>query len=635
MIPEFGLIALIMAFVLSLLHCVVPAGRWCQIATQELANVSLTLVFAQCFLVTLSFVTLTWAFVHDDFSVHYVAQHSNTLLPLYYKIGAVWGGHEGSLLLWALILSIWSLAIGVASREIPSVVRLTVGVVLNIILLGFLGMILGTSNPFERLLPEIPIEGADLNPILQDITFILHPPILYIGYVGLAIPFAFAIAECLHKTHLASHQWVSWVRPWTLLAVGALSLGITLGSWWAYYELGWGGWWFWDPVENASLMPWLVGCAYVHMLWVSRDTPRYHAWRTVLALVAFLLSLLGTFLTRSGIMSTVHAFTSDQSRGVYLLSFLSIATVAAAFLYAMKLKHWEEGPTVPPFSKVGLMFLGSILLVVSTFSILLGTLYPLVIDTFKGETLSIGSPYFNTVITPIWGLCLLLMAMAPRLQFPRLQILLMGLPVMVLMGACYWHPAFSWGATLGVGVAGWLIVTTLAQLRSVLKSRGRWGYWIAHMGVAVTAMGVVLSVSLETEKSLTLQPGQTAVVGDYTLVMNTLVVVNGANYEGIRAYFDVKRHGRPVTVLTPEKRYYKARDLVTTESSLGRYRWTDFTLALGEPLGDDRWSLRFYTKPFVRFIWLGGVMMALGMLSKFVTLRRKMPPLPCAITTIA
>lgn len=633
MIPELGLIFLIMAFALSVLHVAVAAGRAVGFAWTELANVSFTFSVAQCFCVTMSFVTLVMAFVENDFSVYYVAQNANTALPLYFKIGAVWGGHEGSLLLWALILSFWLLGVAWSSRTIPPTIRVTVLSVLSAILSGFLGMLLFTSNPFTRLLPDVPIQGADLNPLLQDITFMIHPPILYMGYVGLAVPFAFAIAECWNREAIPAAVWIGWVRRSALLAVAALTLGITLGSWWAYYELGWGGWWFWDPVENASLMPWIVGCAYLHMLWVSRQSPRYTSWRIVLALFAFILSLLGTFLTRSGVISTVHAFASDQSRGIYLMTFLSLVTLGASWVFLRRLPSPLD-KSIAPVSKVALIFLGSILLVISTLSILLGTLYPLAMDQLNAQIISIGAPYFNTVITPIWGACLLLMAIAPYMRFDAdrfqdfwLRIRKAVFPVLlVLIGIgvwCYRQESCSWIRGCGLAITAVLLIATAWQFPKIWNQPQRWGYWLAHMGVGVTALGIILSVILESEKSFSLRPGQAAELGGYTLTLEKLDSIQGANYEGIKAYFYVKYQDKMVARLTPEKRYYKARDLVTTESSLGLYRWTDFYVALGEPLDDDRWSLRFYTKPFVRFIWWGGVCIALGMLSQLWVLRKR------------
>lgn len=627
MIPECGLMALIFAWILSLISSTVVAWRFASITDQERAKISTALCFGQSFFVILSFVILIGAFVSHDFSLQYVALNSNLSLPWYYQIGAVWGGHEGSLLLWASLLCGWILAVVLGSSDVPNPVRVTVQSTLSVLLAGFLGMMLLTSNPFLRLLPFSPPDGNDLNPLLQDWAFILHPPTLYLGYVGLAVPFAFAIAECIHKTAISGPVWISWVRRYALISVGALTAGITLGSLWAYYELGWGGWWFWDPVENASLMPWLVGCAYVHILWVSHLSPRYTGWRVLLAFMAFILSVLGTFLTRSGVISTVHAFTSDKSRGIYLLGFLTLVILGATLAYLWRGFRSENEEPSAPFSKAGLLLLGSVLWVVSAGTILLGTLYPLFLEKLTGQNVSVGTPYFNTVVTPMWVLGLALMAVAPHCRLSRSDLAELGrryanyLICMTLVSiaisiACYWSGHFSPFATLAIVLAVILLYSTAIQWPQIRLYPERRGSAIAHTGVAILVLGVVLSVDLGSEKSITLKPGQIAQLEETSLIFEKLVPVTAANYEGVRGYFSLMKGDKRIALLTPEKRYFKSRDIVTTESSLRLYRGTDYTLALGEPLGDDRWSLRIYTKPYVRLIWLGGFIMALGLLSK-------------------
>lgn len=621
MLPEIGFICLIVAFVMALGHTLLLAGRCIKADMSPWVDLSSTFSLAQCFLLTLSFLVLVWAFWSHDYSVHYVAQHAHDDLPAFYLIGAVWGGHEGSLLLWGWILSVWLLAVSLGTRGLPAEIRLTVQSILSLLLSGFLGMILFTSNPFARLLPNPPLAGADLNPILQDPIFIIHPPILYIGYVGLAIPFAFAMAECFNRRSLSGKDWSAWVRPWVLVAMSALTVGITLGSWWAYYELGWGGWWFWDPVENASLMPWIAGCAFLHILWVSRREGWYTNSRLMLSFSVFILSVLGTFLTRSGILSTVHAFASDKTRGYYLLLYLSGIILLATLAFIVRQPVERDPPLPAPVSKSALMGLGAILFAVATASVLLGTLYPLLAEALWDQTLSIGAPYFNTVIMPIMWVALVLMAIAPHLRLKQelssedwqtarkhLFPLLIGVVVIVAWGLMSLS-VMAWCSLLLV----WLLCySMLIQIPRLWRQPMRWGYWFSHMGFVVLALGIILSVSFESERTLSLSPGETVRINNFALTLQSLNRVEGPNYEGLQAQLRLRAHDKTVLVLKPEKRYFKTRDLVTTESALGCYHLTDFYIALGEPLGDDRWSLRFYIKPFVRLIWLGGLLIGFG-----------------------
>lgn len=636
MIPEFGLCSLIIAFGLALLTAVLlplavfkPQWAYCQ-------GIAKPLALGQCFFVLLSFLILMFCFTTDNFSVLYVAQNSYSGLPLIYKICAVWGAHEGSLLLWALILSVWTVSVTCLTRANEQHVRLNsegfetasreralITGILSALQTGFLFLLLQTSNPFNRLLPFPAKEGIDLNPLLQDPGFVLHPPLLYLGYVGFAVPFAFVIAAMLLKDQ--SFQWARRARPWALLAWSFLTLGIILGSWWAYYELGWGGWWFWDPVENASFMPWLMGAALVHALLIASDQKIFSAWSILLALSAFILSLMGTFLVRSGVLSSVHAFASDPLRGIYILSFLGIVSLGSLGLYLYRQPQSATRLPISFFSKQALLLLGNMILFVATLTVLLGTLYPLLIEVLSQEKISVGPPYFNSVFIPILVPALLLMAITPHLNWhserwqqlrPKVQkigLIFVGLTVMWLI---FFQRFFSLIATCGILLGIWVAVGTVFKLISYKPfwrmPVQKWGMVLAHLGLSCVVLGITLTSSLESEKEFKIAVGQTVSMGQYQLLFHDLKEIAGTNFHGVEGNFVLKNQEKEIAQLYPQKRYFVPRNLPMTETAINAGFLRDFYLALGESLADGSWSVRFYIKPFVRWIWLGGLMIAVG-----------------------
>jgi len=547
MLIELGHLSLIIAFALALLQIGIT---FYGVRSQQhhLLSTIRPLTILQGLFILLSYSILTYAFITHDFSLSYVAKNSNSLLPLMYRFSAVWGAHEGSLLLWVLLLSAWSVALALWSRNLP---QDRFGIVLGVIAFissGFLAFILFTSNPFDRLLPFPPQDGADLNPLLQDIGLIVHPPILYMGYVGFAIAFAFAIAALISSQF--DSKWMNWCRPWTLLAFAFLSVGIALGSWWAYYELGWGGWWFWDPVENASLMPWLVGAALIHSLAVSHARGAFKSWTLLLAILAFSLSLLGTFLVRSGVLTSVHAFANDPSRGLFILGFLLLVVGGALTLYAWRAAKLHSTASFSWFSRETLLLLNNLLLVVACATILLGTLYPLILDALTGEKLSIGPPYFNTLFVPLALATIVLMALGPmsawrhmdvkkvwlRLRYIALASLFLGigLPLIVTKAVI---PL----VVVGLIAALWLILATLEdvarrsgyQWRSLLKlNSSYYGMVIAHLGVAVLAIGVCIVSHYAVERDVRLAVGEHVNIGPYQFKLEAITDIAGSNFRG-------------------------------------------------------------------------------------------------------
>lgn len=622
MIPEFGLVTLILALMMSLVQAfVAPVGlinqrfAFCQTFSRPAA-------FGQCFFVVISFVTLMCCFVQDDFSLEYIAQNSNSHLPLVYKICAVWGAHEGSLLLWSLILALWTVAVATRTKALPKDVSVIVLSILGCISIGFLLLLLQTSNPFARILPFSPNEGADLNPLLQDPGFVLHPPFLYMGYVGLAVPFAFAITAMILKNKPI--PWATWARPWALLAWSFLTVGITLGSWWAYYELGWGGWWFWDPVENASFMPWLVGAALGHALLISASKQQlFNSWSLLLALSAFILSLIGTFLVRSGVVSSVHAFASDPSRGTFILGFLALVVMFSFGLFISRGIKAQTLSRSSAYSRESLMLLGNVILYVATLTVLLGTLYPIFIEVLKEERLSVGPPYFNSVFIPIMIPLLGLMAIAPHIKWgedtigllwPKMKIALLLSPIVV--ASLFFLKDFPVMSYIGILFGAWVLAGTLFAVwkLNVNGNLGlsRWGMILAHFGIGLAVLGIALTTALETEKDLKMSLGETVRIQKYEFVFKDLKDIQGPNYEGIQATFLINQNQKLLNKLYPEKRFFIPRNTPMTETAIYPGLFRDFYIALGERLDDGSWTVRLYIKPFIRFIWLGGLMIALG-----------------------
>ena len=623
MIPELGHFALILALLVAVVQGVLPLwGTFNRNpAWQSLARPS---ALMQAGLVALAFACLASSFLANDFSVVYVAQHSNTLLPKPYQFAAVWGGHEGSLLLWVLLLALWSAAVAVFSRTLPLAMVARVLGVLGLVSVGFLSFILTTSNPFQRLLPAAQ-EGRDLNPLLQDPGLVIHPPMLYMGYVGMSVAFAFAIAALLSGRLDAA--WARWSRPWTVIAWSFLTFGIGLGSWWAYYELGWGGWWFWDPVENASLMPWLVGTALIHSLMVTEKRGSFKAWTVLLAIGAFSLSLLGTFLVRSGVLTSVHAFASDPARGVFILLFLAVVVGISLTLFAWRAPQVTLGGSMGLLSRESFLLVNSVLLVVATAAVLLGTLYPLVIDALNLGKLSVGPPYFNLVFAPLMVPLLFILipgtvARWREAQWSELVRELRWVGLLALLIGCTAPLAYggwSAGTALGWTLGAWVALGTLWQVVQRLRKPGRipasfWGMHLAHLGMAVLVVGVTGVKSFEVERDVRMGLGDEVSIAPYTFRLVGMTNVQGPNYRAVRAEVEVFRQGRRLEVLWPEKRNYLSSAMPMTEAAIDSGFMRDLYVSMGDRLEGDRpeWSMRVYYKPFVPWLWGGVLLMVFG-----------------------
>lgn len=630
LVPELGHFALILAFAIAIIQAIVPLVG--TIIKSELwMGFARPMATGQFVFMMLSFVCLSMAFVADDFSVQYVATHSNSHLPYYYKLSAVWGGHEGSLLLWALILAGWSFAVAIFSRDLPQDMLARVLSIMGMISVGFGLFILATSNPFTRYLPEFPQEGADLNPLLQDIGLIIHPPMLYMGYVGFSVAFAFALAALMSGRLDAA--WARWSRPWTTVAWAFLTLGISLGSWWAYYELGWGGWWFWDPVENASFMPWLVGTALMHSLAVTEKRGVFKSWTVLLAIIAFSLSLLGTFLVRSGVLTSVHAFASDPDRGAFILGLLAITLIGALTLYALRAPAVSSRASHTMLSRETFLLLNNVFLMVATVTVFLGTLYPLLMDFIGGGKLSVGAPYFNKLFVPIVSVLVAIMGVGivSRWKDTKAEFLIKQLWVAALLSTLLaalfpfmFAGEFSAPVFLGMWISFWLISVTFkdiwnksssksGRLKGLSKlSRSYIGMVLGHLGVAASIIGICLVSNYEEERDLRLAPGDSVTVAGYEFRFDELTHKTGPNYVADKAIISVWVDGENITTLKPEKRVYNAQRNMMTEASIDPGLFRDLYVAMGEPLDGDAWAIRVHYKPFVRWMWLGALMMAAG-----------------------
>ena len=622
-LPELGQIALILALLVAALQALLPL-LGAQRGIAPLMALARPAAFLQLALVGLAFAILTHGFVVQDFSLRYVAENSNSLLPMVYRYTAVWGAHEGSLLLWALILALWTAAVAQFSKALPMPVVARVLGVMGVVAIGFLAFLIFTSNPFERLLPAA-AEGRDLNPLLQDPGMIIHPPMLYLGYVGFSVPFAFAIAALLEGRIDA--QWLRWTRPWTNVAWGFLTLGIALGSWWAYYELGWGGWWFWDPVENASFMPWLAGAALLHSQAVTEKRGSFGGWTLLLAIAAFSLSLLGTFLVRSGVLTSVHAFAADPSRGLFVLIFLGIVIGGSLLLYALRAP--DNDANAKPFaaaSRETLLLLNNLLLTTACAMVLLGTLYPLLADALDLGKISVGPPYFALMFVLLMAPLVALLPFGPLSKWQREDIaspLRMlapwaALAVVAATVAFFLAPQGRWKVAFGVLGALWVGFGTLRFLWSRWKLQGAkltremLGMSLAHFGIAVFLVGALLVEGLALQHELAVKPGETVTLGARSFRFDGVVETRGPNYIADKGTVQVLRDGRVVATLHPEKRRYAAGGQVMTEAGITSDVFGDAYVAIGESLGGDSWALRVHIKPFVRWIWAGALLMALG-----------------------
>ncbi len=631
MIVELGHFLLVLALSVSLLQGVagLVGAQFNSVALMAVARPASYALFA---LLLLSYLALSYAFATDDFSVLYVAAHSNTSLPIYYKLSAVWGGHEGSLLLWVFVLGGWIFAVALLSRKLPDTFSVRVLGVMGLIATGFLLFTLATSNPFERLFP-MPADGRDLNPLLQDPGLIIHPPMLYMGYVGFSVAFAFAIATLLDGKFDSS--WARWSRPWVLAAWVFLTIGITLGSWWAYHELGWGGWWFWDPVENASFMPWLVGTALIHSLAVTEKRNAFRSWTLLLAILAFSLSLLGTFLVRSGVLVSVHAFANDPERGVYILAFLTVVIGSALLLYVTRSPQIKSGGVFALVSREHLLLINNVLLVVAMACILIATLYPLAMDVLGLDKISVGAPYFSAVFVPLTLPLVFLAGLGPKMQWRQASLRQLWqatrgiLGIAIFVGAILLFlvgDSFSLLTVLGVVAGVWIIFAMLNTLfklgNNTLSESLTWkrlrslpasfyGMNMAHIGMGIFVLGVTFSGAYSEEKNALLGEGETITVAGYRFVFNGVGNTEGPNYSALEGELDVYKGDEQVATLYPQKRVYRVQTNPMTEAAIDATLLRDLYVSLAEPVG-ERFGVRVYYKPFIRWIWIGALLMALG-----------------------
>ena len=647
MLPEIGHASLIITMVMALVSSIIPfaltntyvAKKINEPLLVDLLRATRNIVWGQWFFVTCALVILGIAFLQNDFTVSYVANHSNILLPTQYKISAIWGGHEGSLLLWVWILCLWTSLLAFTNASLPLLVRAQVLAVLSMITLGFLCFIVFTSNPFDRLLPDFPMDGQDLNPLLQDPGLIFHPPMLYMGYVGFAVPFAFAISALVNGHY--DRQWAKWSRPWTKAAWAFLTLGIALGSWWAYYELGWGGWWFWDPVENASFLPWLSGLALLHSQLACEKRDGFKVWTVLIAIVTFSLSLLGTFLVRSGVLTSVHSFASDPERGVFILGFLTVVVGGSLLLFSLRAEKLRTDIEFKFISREFLLMLNNIFLLVACATVLIGTLFPIFSDVLNLGKISVGPPYFNTLFFPLALLLLFFMAVVPLVSWGNADLKLKKNTIIIsaLISAVA-SLAFQWlyFNNLNLKVASilflcfWVLLLLLSHLdfRHINNLKSSWSrqsssqknMHFAHLGFVISVVGIVLTSIYSDERDVSLAYGETIKVGGVDFTFHGVSAAQGPNYMATVGEVSVIRKNQNLLVFYPEKRYYLVQNNPMTEVAIDAGLLRDLYVALGEDLGEDRWSLRIYYKPFIRFIWLGALIMSI---STLVYLFRKKP----------
>ena len=629
MIPEVGHFALILALLVAIVQGIFPiiGAAKANVAWMALAKPAARIQFI---LVAIAFLALAYTFAIKDYSVLYVASNSNSKLPLQYRIAALWGGHEGSLLLWAFILNVWTVAVTYFSKHLPQITRARILGVMGLISVGFLLFLLAVSNPFERLIPAA-IDGRDLNPLLQDPGMVFHPPMLYMGYVGFSVAFAFAIAALLGGELDAA--WARWSRPWTTLAWVFLTIGIMAGSNWAYYELGWGGWWFWDAVENASFMPWLVGTALIHSLAVTEKRGSFKAWTVLLAIGAFSLSLLGTFLVRSGVLTSVHAFATDPERGLFILAFLVIVIGGSLTLFAWRATSVGKGGGFDVLSRESFLLGNNVLLVVAAGSVLLGTLYPLFLDTLGLGKISVGSPYFDSVFAPLMAPAVFLMGIGPIAKWKKTELPELALRVrwaffislataaLLPLWVGHWTPMIG----LGLFLAAWVLIVSLQTLRErlvvnhqPLLSRIRsvpfawWGMWFAHLGIGIFILGVTIVKGFETETAVRMKTGDVAHLSGFAFTFEGIQSIEGPNYIAAQGTISVTKNGKAVATLNPSKRIYTVQNMPMSEAGISSSLTGDVYASLGEKLQDGAWSVHIYYKPMVNWIWGGCALMALG-----------------------
>ncbi len=630
MIAELGNYALALSLAISLLLAILPLWG-AEKGNAQLMSLARPMTYGLFVSLSIAFAALFYLFAVNDFSVQYVVNNSNTSLPIVYRLSAVWGSHEGSLLLWIWLLTLWSAAVALFSKRLPQEAVARVLGIMGIITIGFLIFVLFTSNPFARTFPDFPVDGRELNPLLQDVGLIFHPPLLYMGYVGFSVAFAFSIATLM--TGKLDTAWARWSRPWTMAAWIFLTLGIVLGSWWAYYELGWGGWWFWDPVENASLMPWLAGTALLHSLAVTEKRAAFKAWTVLLAILAFSLCLLGTFLVRSGILVSVHAFASDPTRGLYILAYLVVVIGGSLALYAYKGNQIRARDNYERYSRESLLLLNNILLMTALAVVLLGTLLPLVHKQLGLGTISVGAPFFNQMFMLIMIPFAFLLGVGPLVKWRRDQVSAIRKPVIVslvitLLAGCVLpyilQDKVTVSAVLGVMMTVFILLLSLYEsyLRATHRNsffsgirklpRSHWGMLLAHLGVAMTVWGIAFSQNYSIERDVRMNVGDSVQIAGYEFKFQGITDANGPNYLGGKAQVEVLKNGKLETTLYAEKRFYTVSKMSMTEAAIDWGFGRDLYVALGESLGNGAWALRLYYKPFIRWIWLGGLFMACG-----------------------
>ncbi|AQS35611.1 c-type cytochrome biogenesis protein CcmF [Shewanella psychrophila] len=628
MIPELGHLSLIIGLAFAFLLASVPLIGVAR-KDQYLVRYAWPLSYGMFFFIFLSVIVLGYSFAVDDFSVAYVAHHSNSQLPIFFKIAAVWGGHEGSLLFWVFALSGWTAAVAYFSKSLEEVFTARVLSVLAFIVIGFALFMVLTSNPFERLFP-IPMEGRDLNPMLQDVGLIFHPPMLYLGYVGFSVSFAFAISALMGGS--LDSAWARWSRPWTLAAWVFLTGGISLGSWWAYYELGWGGWWFWDPVENASFMPWLVGTALLHSVIVTEKRAAFRNWTVLLSITAFSLSLLGTFIVRSGVLTSVHSFAADPSRGMFILLLLGLAVGGSLTLFAFRASQMKSPARFDLWSRETMLLICNILLTVACGTVLLGTLYPLLIDALNMGKISVGPPYFNAVFVPIVLVLFVFMGIGPNIRWKRAKPGAMKAKVLVpaivaiiagLAAPFLADGKFNFWVVLGIGTATWVTLMTLragydlikskdGSLSLVRLSRSQLGMIIAHLGIAVSVVGGTMVSNYSIEKSVRMGPGISQELAGYTFNYLETKNVVGPNYTALQGQIEVSKDGEFITLLKPDRRQYNVRTMDMTEAGIDWGLFRDLYVTMGDPISSTEFAVRLNYKPFVRWLWFGSIFMMVG-----------------------
>lgn len=621
MLPELGTFAIILALCFS----VIQSGVFVLTSREKVASVSLAAAVGQFIFLVLGMFLLIASFLNSDMTVVYVREHSNHLLPLIYRVGAAWGGHEGSLLLWCLILSGWTVVFGFLSNRsfVINIIFPKIIMILGLISAGFISFLLFTSNPFKRDFPTQLVSGDDLTPILQDPGLMFHPPMLYLGYVGFAIAFAFALAVLIEGK--LESQWAKALRPWVILPWSFLSCGIVLGSWWAYRELGWGGWWFWDPVENASLLPWLAATALIHSLIVTEKSDAFKGWTLLLAIVTFSLSLIGTFLVRSGVLVSVHAFANDPMRGIFLLSYLALLIGGAFFLYGCRIKYFYQTPKFQLFSRETFLLVNSVIFLTAVATILIGTLYPIILDALNIGKISVGEPYFNAVFVPIMLPLLLLMGFAPHVKWQahsfaavwkKLHFTILFALIVSFVGPMLFGFPFHILAACGIFLAVWIIFSTAQFVIELIKSQRtvslKYGAMIvAHLGIAVFVLGVTFNKSYSEERQIKMRVGEAVTLAGYDFTFNHIQETQGSNYRSLLATFSVQKNQQPAQLLFAEQRFY-SHDQMLSKTGILANTWRDLYLALGNSFSDGGWAVRIYYKPFVRWVWAGGFLLLLG-----------------------